>query len=38
MKTKKVINRGESSEMLSEVKPVEKLSKHLQIFQEISPV
>ena len=35
---KKVINRGKKSKMLSEVKPVEKISKNLQNFLEISPM
>ena len=33
----KVINRGEISKTLSEVKPVENISKNLQNFLEISP-
>ena len=36
-KTKKVINRRKRSKTLSEVKPVEKISKNLQSFLEISP-
>ena len=35
---KKVINRGKKSKTLSEVKPVENISKNLQSFLEISPV
>ena len=35
---KKVINRGRKSKTLSEVKPVENISKNLQSFLEISPV
>ena len=38
MKTKKVINRRKRSKTLSEVKPVENISKKLQSFLEISPV
>ena len=34
----KVIDRGERNKTLSEVKPVENLSKNLQSFLEISPV
>ena len=34
-RTKKVIDRGERSKTLSEVKPVEKISKNLQSFLEI---
>ena len=34
----KVINRGKRSKTLSEVKPVENISKNLQTFLEISPV
>ena len=37
-KTKKVIDRGKRSKTLSEVKPVENISKNLQSFLEISPV
>ena len=37
-KTKKVINRGKRSKPLSEVKPVENISKNLQSFLEISPM
>ena len=37
-KTKKVIDIGKRSKTLSEVKPVETLSKNLQSFLEISPV
>ena len=37
-KMKKVINRGKRSKKLSEVKPVENISKNLQSFLEISPV
>ena len=33
-----MIDRGERSKTLSEVKPVEKISKNLQSFLEISPV
>ena len=36
--TKKVIDRGKRSKTLSEVKPVENISKNLQSFLEISPV
>ena len=36
--TKKVINREKRSKTLSEVKPVENISKNLQSFLEISPV
>ena len=35
---KKVIDREKRSKTLSEVKPVENISKNLQIFLEISPV
>ena len=35
---KKVIDRGKRSKTLSEVKPVENISKNLQGFVEISPV
>ena len=35
---KKVINRGKGSKTLTEVKPVENISKNLQSFLEISPV
>ena len=34
---KKVIDRGERSKTLSEVKPVENISKNLQSFLERSP-
>ena len=34
----KVIGRGKRSKTLSEVKPVENISKNLQNFLEISPV
>ena len=34
----KVINRGKRSKILSEVKPVENISKNPQSFLEISPV
>ena len=34
---KKVINRGKRSKKLSEVKPIENISKNLQSFLEISP-
>ena len=37
-KTKKVIDRGKRSKTLSEVKPVENISKNLQSFLEISLV
>ena len=37
MMTKKVINRGEKSKALNEVKPIKNKSKHLQFFFEISP-
>ena len=36
--TKKVIDRGKRSKPLSEVKPVENISKNPQSFLEISPV
>ena len=36
--TKKVIDRGKRSKTLSEVKPVENITKNLQSFLEISPV
>ena len=35
---KKVIDRGEKSKTLSEVKAVENISENLQSFLEISPV
>ena len=35
---KKVIDRGKRSKTLSEVKPVENISKNLQSFLEIRPV
>ena len=35
---KKVVNRGKRSKTLSEVKPVENISKNPQSFLEISPV
>ena len=35
---KKVIGRGKRSKKLSEVNPVENISKSLQSFLEISPV
>ena len=35
---KKVIDRGKRNKALSEVKPVEKISKNLQSFLEVSPV
>ena len=35
---KKVIDRGKRSKTLSEVKPVENISKNLESFVEISPV
>ena len=35
---KKVIDRGKRSKTLSEVKPVENISKNLQSFLEISPL
>ena len=37
-KTKKVIDRGKRGKTLSEVEPVENISKNLQSFLEISPV
>ena len=37
-KMKMVIDRGKKSKALSEVKPVENISKNLQSFLEISPV
>ena len=36
--TKKVINRGKRSKTVSEVKPVENISKNLQSFLEVTPV
>ena len=36
--TKKLIDRGERSKTLSDVKLVENVSKNLQSFLEISPV
>ena len=36
--TKKVINRGKRSKTVSEVKPVENISKNLQSFLEIGHV
>ena len=38
IKKKKVIDRGKRSKTLSEVKPVENVSKNLYSFLEISPV
>ena len=35
---KKVIDRGKGSKTLSEVKPVENISKNMQSFLEISPM
>ena len=35
---KKVIDKGKGSKKLSEVKPVENISKNLQSFLEISPM
>ena len=35
---KKVIDRGKKSKTMSEVKPVENISKNLQSFTEIRPV
>ena len=35
---KRVIDRGKRSKTLSDVKPVENISKNLQSFLEISPV
>ena len=35
---KKVIDKGKRSKTLSEVKPVEDISKNLQSFLEINPV
>ena len=35
---RKVINRGKRSKTLSEVKPVENISRNLQSFLGISPV
>ena len=35
---KKVIDRGKTSKMLSEVKPAENINENLQNFLEISPV
>ena len=37
-KAEKVIDRGKRSKTLSEVKPVENVSKNLQSFLQISPV
>ena len=37
-KAEKVIDRGKRSKTLSEVKPVENISKNLQSFLEISPM
>ena len=37
-KNRLVIDRGKRSNILSEVKPVENISKKLQSFLEISPV
>ena len=37
-KDKKVIDRGKRSKTLSEVKPLENISKNQQSFIEISPV
>ena len=37
-KAEKVIDRGKRSKTLSEVKPVENISKNLQSFLEINPV
>ena len=37
-KTKKVIDREKRSKTLSEVKPVENISKNLKNFLEISPM
>ena len=34
----KVIDRGKRSKTLSEVKPVENISKNLQSFLEVSPL
>ena len=36
--TKKVIDRGKRSNILSEVKPVENVNKNLQSFLDISPM
>ena len=38
MKTKKVIDRGKGRKTLSEIKPLEKISKNPQSFLEIRPV
>ena len=38
MKSKKVIDRGKRSKTLSEVKPIENISKNLQSILKISPV
>ena len=38
IKTKKGIDRGKRSKTLSEVKPIENISKNLQGFLEISPM
>ena len=37
-KTKKVIDRGKRSKILSELKPIENISKDLQSFLEVCPV
>ena len=38
IESKKVIDRGKRSKTLSEIKPVENVSKNLQSFLEVSPV
>ena len=38
IESKKVIDRGKRSKTLSEIKPVENISKNLQSFLEVSPV
>ena len=38
IKTKKGIDRGKRSKTMSEVKPIENISKNLQGFLEISPM
>ena len=38
IESKKVIDRGKRSKTLSEIKPVENISKYLQSFLEVNPV
>ena len=38
IESKKVIDRGKRSKTLSEIKPVENVSKNLKSFLEVSPV